>query len=69
MEKFKWNQTRAAQYLGVTRKTLRGRLAKYGIKKPTASWAAPGIGRVSRIGGSFLAILAYLKRRVVAMAP
>jgi two-component system NtrC family response regulator len=42
LEKFKWNQTHAAQYLGVTRKILRGRLAKYGIKKSTVSWAAPG---------------------------
>lgn len=42
LEKFKWNQTRAAQYLGVTRKILRGRLAKYGIKKSTASWTTPG---------------------------
>ena len=42
LEKFKWNQTRAAQYLGVTRKILRGRLAKYGIKKSTVSWAVPG---------------------------
>jgi DNA-binding NtrC family response regulator len=42
MQKCKWNQTRAADYLGVTRKTLRGRLAKYGIKRSTVSWAAPG---------------------------
>jgi two-component system NtrC family response regulator len=41
LEKFKWNQTRAARYLGVTRKILRGRLAKYGIKKSTVSWASP----------------------------
>jgi len=41
LEKFKWNQTRAARYLGVTRKILRGRLAKYGIKKSTVSLAAP----------------------------
>jgi DNA-binding NtrC family response regulator len=34
MGKFKWNQTRAARYLGVTRKTLRGRLERYEIKKP-----------------------------------
>jgi len=33
--KFKWNQTHAARYLGVTRKSLRGRLERYGIKKPT----------------------------------
>jgi DNA-binding NtrC family response regulator len=42
LEKFKWNQTRAARYLGVSRKILRGRLAKYGIKKSTVSWVAPG---------------------------
>jgi two-component system NtrC family response regulator len=41
LEKFKWNQTRAARYLGVTRKILRGRLAKYGIKKSGVS-LAPG---------------------------
>ncbi len=35
LEKFKWNQTRAARHLGVTRKILRGRLLKYGIKKAT----------------------------------
>ena len=34
MEKFRWNQTRAASYLGVTRKVLSGRLERYGIKKP-----------------------------------
>ncbi len=33
MEKFRWNQTRAASYLGVTRKVLRGRLERYGIRK------------------------------------
>jgi DNA-binding NtrC family response regulator len=36
LEKFKWNQTRAARYLGVTRKILRGRLAKYGIRPQPA---------------------------------
>jgi len=33
MEKFHWNQTRAATHLGVTRKVLRGRLERYGINK------------------------------------
>ena len=33
MEKFRWNQTRAASYLGVTRKVLRGRLERYGINR------------------------------------
>jgi two-component system NtrC family response regulator len=42
LEKFEWNQTRAASYLGVTRKILRGRLAKYGIRRSTLSQAAPG---------------------------
>jgi DNA-binding NtrC family response regulator len=41
LEKFKWNQTRAARYLGVTRKILRGRLVKYGIK---VSRITPRIG-------------------------
>jgi DNA-binding NtrC family response regulator len=41
LEKFRWNQTRAAQYLGVTRKILRGRLAKYGIKRSTTSRTDP----------------------------
>jgi two-component system NtrC family response regulator len=31
--KFGWNQTRTARHLGVTRKILRGRIAKYGIDK------------------------------------
>jgi len=34
LEKFDWNQTRTAQYLGVSRKVLRGRAERYGIKKP-----------------------------------
>jgi two-component system NtrC family response regulator len=33
LEKFGWNQTRTAQHLGVTRKILSGRIAKYGIDK------------------------------------
>ena len=34
MKRFDWNQTHAARHLGVTRKTLRGRLERYGIRKP-----------------------------------
>lgn len=34
LEKFHWNQTRTAMYLGVTRKVLRGRAERYGLKKP-----------------------------------
>lgn len=34
MESCNWNQSRAARDLGVTRKILRGRLLRYGIKKP-----------------------------------
>jgi len=33
LEKFQGNQTRAAGYLGVTRKTLRGRIAKYELSQ------------------------------------
>ena len=33
LEKCNWNQTRAASYLGVTRKILRGRVEKYGIRR------------------------------------
>jgi two-component system NtrC family response regulator len=33
LEKCNWNQTRAASHLGVTRKILRGRVEKYGIKR------------------------------------
>ena len=33
LEKFEWNQTRAAQELGVSRKMLISRVAKYGIRK------------------------------------
>jgi two-component system NtrC family response regulator len=40
MDKFKWNQTHAARYLGVTRKILRGRLAKLGITKPLSRTAS-----------------------------
>jgi two-component system NtrC family response regulator len=34
---FKWNQTRTAAYLGITRKTLLYRMAKYQIREETAS--------------------------------
>ncbi len=34
MERFDWNQTHAARHLGVTRKILRHRLERYGIRKP-----------------------------------
>jgi DNA-binding NtrC family response regulator len=34
MERFDWNQTHAARNLGVTRKILRHRLQRYGIRKP-----------------------------------
>jgi DNA-binding NtrC family response regulator len=33
LQKFEWNQTRAAQQLGVSRKMLISRIAKYGIRK------------------------------------
>jgi two-component system NtrC family response regulator len=33
MRKFNWNQTRAAQSLGISRKTLIYRIAKYGVKR------------------------------------
>ncbi len=33
LKKFNWNQTRAAQYLGLSRKTLMYRIAKYGIQR------------------------------------
>ncbi len=36
LEKFNWNQTRAARYLGITRKSLRGRVERYGIRKEFA---------------------------------
>jgi two-component system NtrC family response regulator len=36
MERFNWNQTHTARHLGVTRKVLRRRLARYGITKPTS---------------------------------
>jgi two-component system NtrC family response regulator len=36
LEKTDWNQTRAAVMLGVTRKTLRGRMARFHLAKPGA---------------------------------
>jgi len=33
LRKFNWNQTRAAQHLGITRKILMSRMSKYGIVK------------------------------------
>ena len=37
LRRFGWNQSRAAKYLGVTRKTLLYRMAKYGINKVEAT--------------------------------
>ena len=34
LQKFRWNQTRAAKYLDISRKTLLYRLEKHGIQKP-----------------------------------
>jgi DNA-binding NtrC family response regulator len=34
MKRFGWNQTHVARHLGVTRKILRRRLERYGIRKP-----------------------------------
>ena len=34
LEKFPWNQTHAARYLDLSRKTLIYRMDKYGIQKP-----------------------------------
>ena len=33
LRKFEWNQSRAARYLAITRKTLMYRIAKHGIEK------------------------------------
>jgi DNA-binding NtrC family response regulator len=33
LRQFSWNQSRAAKHLGITRKTLLYRIAKYGIEK------------------------------------
>ena len=37
---FSWNQSRAAKYLGITRKTLMYRILKYGIRKQASKSAA-----------------------------
>jgi two-component system NtrC family response regulator len=37
LKKFSYNQTQAARYLGITRKTLLGRLTKHGIEKESAN--------------------------------
>lgn len=34
LERFEWNQTKAAQYLGLTRKTLIYRMERHGIRRP-----------------------------------
>ena len=39
LKKFDWNQSQAARYLGITRKTLLGRIAKYAIAKQTGTTA------------------------------
>ena len=36
LKKFSWNQSQAARHLGITRKTLLGRIAKYNIGKEAA---------------------------------
>jgi len=42
LHQFSWNQSRAAKYLGITRKTLLYRIAKYGIEKEQS---APGTSK------------------------
>jgi two-component system NtrC family response regulator len=42
LHQFSWNQSRAAKYLGITRKTLLYRVAKYGIEKEQS---APGTSK------------------------
>jgi two-component system NtrC family response regulator len=37
LQKFRWNQTRAAKYLDISRKTLLYRLEKHGIQKPESA--------------------------------
>jgi DNA-binding NtrC family response regulator len=41
MERFNWNQTRAARHLGITRKILKRRLERYAIRKTAVSEPAP----------------------------
>ena len=37
LEKFNWNQTHAAQYLDISRKTLIYRMEKFGLRKEQAA--------------------------------
>jgi two-component system NtrC family response regulator len=37
LKKFQWNQTHAAQYLDISRRTLIYRMEKYGIRKDDAA--------------------------------
>jgi len=39
LKRFDWNQSQAARYLGITRKTLLGRMAKHGIAKEAGTAA------------------------------
>jgi two-component system NtrC family response regulator len=39
LEKFNWNQTHAAQYLDLSRKTLIYRMEKFGLKRDRAEAA------------------------------
>ena len=41
LRQFNWNQSRAAKYLGITRKTLLYRITKYGIEKGDAKHESP----------------------------
>jgi two-component system, NtrC family, response regulator AtoC len=34
LERYDWNQTKAAQYLGLTRKTLIYRMDRHALRKP-----------------------------------
>jgi len=43
LQKFNWNQTQAAKYLDLSRKTLIYRMEKHGIQKP-ADLDSPSIG-------------------------
>jgi two-component system NtrC family response regulator len=43
LRKYNWNQSQAASYLGITRKTLMGRIARHGIERdPSAGSATAG---------------------------
>ena len=37
LQKHKWNQTRAANYLRITRSTLLYRMQKFGLERPRSS--------------------------------